>query len=67
MFEIKLILMLSCLCMACFYLGHRWALDDIAKVSNRLLLMLEKDNIIRIVKLPNGEEEIYAGSKTQKE
>jgi hypothetical protein len=44
----------------CFYVGYKFAAN---RAVNATLLILEKDNIIRLVNMPDGGIEIYSGTK----
>ena len=43
-----------------FYAGYKYAYY---KVIDTTLMVLEEDNIIRLIELPNGEIEVYSGTK----
>tara|TARA_R110000823_G_scaffold245498_1_gene369569 strand:- start:110 stop:313 length:204 start_codon:yes stop_codon:yes gene_type:complete len=43
-----------------FYAGYKWAY---LKVIDSTLTVLHEDNIIQLVELPDGEVEVYSGTK----
>lgn len=44
----------------CFYVGYKFAVN---RSIEAILLLLEKDNVIRMIDMPDGEIEIYSGTK----
>jgi len=42
------------------YAGYKWA---VSRVLESTLIVLEQDNIIRLVHLPDGDIEVYSGTK----
>ncbi len=44
----------------CFYAGYKFALQ---RAIEQTLMVLEDDDIIRLVNKPNGEIEVYSGTK----
>jgi len=43
-----------------FYAGYKYAYY---KVIDSTLTVLEEDNIIRLIELPDGDVEVYSGTK----
>ena len=55
-------LLLAVVGLSC-YAGYKYAYY---KVIDTTLMVLEEDNIIRLIELPNGEIEVYSGNKFYK-
>jgi|TARA_R110000796_G_scaffold65603_2_gene151499 hypothetical protein len=61
--EFMMLFLLLVIVGLCFHAGYKWAFT---KVIDSTLMALEEDRIIRLIELPNGDTEIYSGTKFYK-